>query len=369
MIKSASVVNRASAGKLASVNAARVCVAVAALAVFVPHDAFGQKATEPPEPLSTVNATYVEPSSQRPIKPGDKVNHLFRRNMNQPYILQRLTKRTYWVQHQHYASLFYVGDKGVLLFDAPAGAADAVIKAIGEVTNLPIAAIVMSHDHADHIGDTRVIVDNAAKTKTKLRIIASKATADKMVMLKSGHPKPTETVSWPRGSFKFEGLAVDLHGFVHAAHTDDHAVWALRGEKIVHLPDLIHPDHAPFWGWAAAENFIYFESNLDELGKLEWDYLSAGHGNIGSRADLALYKTYIADMKQALGKAMSEVKFGETVDMTKANAATVLLTSYLAKVGKLATETLRPKYGRSYGFDESTQRNAEMVALAMFSYL
>lgn len=68
-----------------------MCVALAALLVLLPHAAFGQKSAEPPagppEPESTVNATYVDPSSTTPIKPGDKVNHLFKRNMTQPYIL------------------------------------------------------------------------------------------------------------------------------------------------------------------------------------------------------------------------------------------------------------------------------------------
>jgi hypothetical protein len=83
-------------------------VALVALVVLLPRGASAQKLGEPfagpPEPVSTVNATYVDPSSTTPLKPGDKVNHLFRRNMTQLYVLQRLTKRTYWVQHEHYSS-------------------------------------------------------------------------------------------------------------------------------------------------------------------------------------------------------------------------------------------------------------------------
>jgi glyoxylase-like metal-dependent hydrolase (beta-lactamase superfamily II) len=303
-----------------------------------------------------------------PLKVGDKVNHLFVRNSTQPYVLQRLTKRTYWVEHQNYAALFYVGDKGVLLFDAPEGGGDAVLKAVAEVTKLPVTALVLSHDHADHIADAHVIVDAAAKTKTKLRIIASRATADKMARLGSHYPKPTETIAWPSGSFKFEGLTVDLHGLVHAAHTDDHSAWVLRGEKVVHIPDHINPDQPPFWAWGGSENFTYFESNLEEIAKLEWDYLSGGHGNVGSRADVDFYRAFIADMKQAVGKALSEVKFGDGVDFTKINSHTPLLTTYVANVSKKATDSLRPKYGRYYGFEYATPRNAEMVALSMFSY-
>ena len=44
------------------------------------------------------------------------------------------------------------------------------------------------------------------------------------------------------------------------------------------------------------------------------------------------------------------------------------LTNWIAEVGKHATETLRPKYGAYYGFDHATPKNAEMVAMYLFSY-
>ena len=89
---------------------------------------------------------------------------------------------------------------------------------------------------------------------------------------------------------------------------------------------------------------------------------------MGSRADVDFYRTFVGDMKQAVGKALSEVKFGDGVDVTKINSHTPFLTAYLANVAKKATDGLRPKYGRYYGFEYATPRNAEMVALSMFSY-
>jgi glyoxylase-like metal-dependent hydrolase (beta-lactamase superfamily II) len=342
-----------------------------ALVASMPAAALAESAPRPagpPEPPSPVNAHYVDPSSTTPLTPGDKINHLFNRNNSQPYVLQRLTKRTYWVQHQNYSATFYVGDKGVLLFDAPERVGETMLKAVAEVTKLPVTALVLSHDHADHIADTPAIRAAAAQAKTTLRIIASKATSDKMTRLKSSLPKPTETVAWPKGSFKFEGLTVELHGFVHAAHTDDHSAWLLRGEKVVHLPDHVNPDQPPFWAWAGSETFVNYEQNLEELGKLEWDYLNGGHGNVGSKADLAFYRAFIGDMKQAVGKALSEVKFGDGVDMSKVNSHTPFLTTFLSTVAKKATDALRPKYGQFYGFEYATPRNAEMVAMTMFAY-
>lgn len=324
--------------------------------------------TSPAEAPSTVRATYVAPSATRLLQPGEKVDRLFTRNATQEYVLQRLTERTYWYQSQYYGTVFYVGDKGVLLFDPLDGRGALIRKAIAEVTKLPVTAIVYSHDHADHIGGAKEMVDFLTRAGSPPRIVASRATADKMAFLKSAHPAPTETVAWPRGSFRFEGLTVELHGFERAAHADDHGVWLLLEEKVAHLPDLVNPDQPPFWNFAGSENFAYYESNLEQLAKLDWTFLHGGHGNVGARADIEFYRAFLADLKQAVGKALGEVAWGTGVDASKVNAHTPFLPAWLTAVAKSATDALRPKYGSYYGFEAATPPNAEMVAMAMFSY-
>ncbi len=326
-------------------------------------------AAPPAEPTSTVKATYVDPSATVALPAGQKLSHLFSRNLSQPYVLQRLTERTYFFQRQFYGTTFYVGNKGVLLFDPLDSRAPQILQAIAEVTKLPVTAIVYSHDHADHIASAQAILDaSKAAGVTKVRVFASKATADKMKVLKSGLPQPTDVVAWPNGSFNFEGLVVKLSGFERAAHSDDHGVWLLVGEKVAHLPDHINPDQPPFWAFGGAENFVYYESNLEQLAKLDWTYLNGGHGNVGSKADVDFYRAFLADLKQAVGGALASVQWGTGVDAATANAHTPFLPAWLSAVAKQATDTLRPKYGSIYGFEASTPRNAEMVAMAMFSY-
>lgn len=69
--------------------------------------------------------------------------------------------------------------KGVLLFDAPEGRGKYLLQAIRDVTPLPVTALVYSHYHVDHIGDSPFWNDEAKKEGVNLRIIASKATAEK----------------------------------------------------------------------------------------------------------------------------------------------------------------------------------------------
>lgn len=118
---------------------------------------------------------------------------------------------------------------------------------------------------------------------------------------------------------------------------------------------------------AGSERFRFHEDNLCQVYDLEWDYLSGSHGNIGSRADFDFQFAFIADLKAAVGKAMNEHPFSEFVNPT-AKAHTEFLSKFFATIATEATNTLRPKYGRMYGFEEATPPNAEMVAWAMFAY-
>jgi glyoxylase-like metal-dependent hydrolase (beta-lactamase superfamily II) len=316
---------------------------------------------------STVNATYVEPSTATPLAPGTKISDLYQRNMSNPYVLQRLTEKTYWVQSFNYGSVFHVGAEGVLLFDTLEGVGDKLMAAVASVTDNPITAVVYPHYHADHIGDIGRFVEAAEQDGRTLRIIASTKTAAAMDLSNSSFPRPTETVAWPDGTFDFEGLTVQLHGFEWAAHCDDHSAWLLREERVIHSPDLINPDQPPFWRFAGNEKFQWHERNLREVYDLEWDHLSGSHGNLGTREDIDFDLAFIADLKNAVGQAMGAHPFSDFVNPA-ASAHTEFLANFFATVSQEAVATLRPKYGKLYGFEEATPPNAEMVAWAMYEY-
>ena len=234
---------------------------------------------------STVNASYVEPSAEKIISPSDKLNNLFERNMSQPYILQKIGERTYYVQRYFYSTTFYVGDKGVLLFDAPEGRGKYLLQAIRDVTPLPVTALVYSHYHVDHIGDSPFWNDEAKKEGVNLRIIASKATAEKMQFMNSRLPVATQVLSKKDDQFKFEKQTIELHRFVKAGRTDDQSVWLLKQEKVAHSPDLLNPDQLPMMGFAVSDTLVYHDSNLRQVEMLDWKYFIGGHGNIGSHPD------------------------------------------------------------------------------------
>ncbi len=113
---------------------------------------------------------------------------------------------------------------------------------------------------------------------------------------------------------------------------------------------------------------MYYEGNLRQTEKLDWAFFNGGHGNVGSKDDFKFYFSFISDLKQAVGKAMQTVPYGEGIDPSTVNAHTVYLPSWLNAVAKSATDDLREKYGKYYGFEHAVPSNAGMVAMTFYSY-
>ncbi|MGW1006380.1 MBL fold metallo-hydrolase [Streptomyces sp. NPDC002520] len=263
---------------------------------------------------STTGGEFVVPSKDVVLPVGAHVDQLFRRTMTEPFVLQRLSERSYWVEVGVFATLFHVGEESVLLMDLIEHCYDGVMAAIGTVTDKPVSTIVYTHFHADHVGDAPRYVERARQDGRELRIVASEMTARKLDAVDSVLPRPTETVPWPKGSFTFEDLGVQMHGFEWAAHTDDHSAWQLSTEKIVHCPDLMGPDQPPFWRFTANERFLFAERNLYEVQEMEWDFLSAGHGNIGSRADVRFELGYYQNIRDAVTQAFTAHPITDFID-------------------------------------------------------
>ncbi|WP_308209034.1 MBL fold metallo-hydrolase [Actinoallomurus purpureus] len=323
--------------------------------------------TETPTFPSTIGGEFVAPSKDLILPVGAHIDQLFRRTMTEPFVLQRLSDRSYWVEVGVFATLFYVGEDSVLLMDPIEHCYDGVVAAIESVTPKPISTIVYTHFHADHIGDADRYVELARQDRRALRIVASEMTARKLEAVNSVLPRPTETVAWPKGSFTFEDLRVQMHGFEWAAHTDDHSAWLLATENIVHCPDLMGPDQPPFWRFTANERFLFAERNLNEVQEMEWDFLSAGHGNVGSRADVQFELGYYTDIRDAVTQAFKAHPITDFIDPSQ-GAHSAWFPSQLAAVAKDAVDLLRPKYGQYYGFEASAPSNAELAAFTVFAF-
>src|SRR5690606_18259862 len=124
---------------------------------------------------------FVTPSATTPLTPGHRLDlpgdfELFLT----PWIVQRLTARTYWITVGPIQATAYVGDRGVLLIDCGghlgAPEADAFVDAVASITPLPITHLVYSHPHTDHVGNGVYL----KRRFPRLEIIASQWAADEI---------------------------------------------------------------------------------------------------------------------------------------------------------------------------------------------
>jgi glyoxylase-like metal-dependent hydrolase (beta-lactamase superfamily II) len=364
------------------------------------------------EPLSITGAEYVEPSTEMPLRSGQRVSHLFPRNVMGEYVLQRITERTYWFSRHFYGTLFYVGKRGVLLLDPPQGAADSLLTAIASVTSLPVTAICYSHFHADHIGGARKLVRSLSAAP---RVIASEHTAAWMERFGSDLPRPTDVLRWPDGAIDFEGVELRLRGLPRPGHAPDHAVFLLAEERIGHSADLINIDQLPFGGFAGQDPLVLFKPNLQFARGLEFDWFSGGHGNIGEKSDFDFYIRYLDELTDLINEEIPrpatvpdlsltdylsdlgeedksrllaeldnhfslylygrQIVRGEQPDRTKTGPGALaagLVGEWTASRQRAVDEAvprilerLRPKYGRMYNFDDGQPINIRLLAQSM----
>lgn len=313
----------------------------------------------------TVAAEFVEPSTTKAIKPGQKISNLTKRNFAGDTIIQKLTDKSYWVQNGFYSTSFYVGKKGVLLLDPLGwGKGPAVLKAVKSITDKPVTAVIYSHQHEDHIGDIEVFIKDAKKRGVKLDIIATDDTVAEMKKNGSKLPEANVIVSKWKNTAKFEDQNIKVIRFKPSAHSHDSVAWLLEGEKLIHSPDIVNPNQLPYHGFGGSHTFTGFRDNLEQLKKGDWQFFSAGHGNIGSKKDVDFMITYVDDLVANIKDAGAKVNFGEYF-VGKYNNHQAAVHAYNMAVENYVMQKLRVKYGDMYGFEASVPYQIKMVQASL----
>ncbi len=294
------------------------------------------------------NEELIDPSKLVPIIPGQKLRESNYQRTKRPYTLQRLTERAYWVESQIYQSTFLIGKKGVMVIDPLSyGRGMNVLKAIGEVTSLPVTTIIYSHYHYDHIGDAVVFAKTAHDLGIQLRIIASSACLEEIHKYKDKVPLPTEVIRTPRGAFDFEGERIDM-GTPEQGHSSDNSWVLIEGEGVLHNVDMIHPGQLEFDNFGVGHYIDGYEEALKELLTLPWKIMTAGHGNIGAKKDVHFVLDYLADLRAHTQAVMPKVPFEPFI---KDEMMFAWFHGHRDAVAGQVMERMREKWGKYPGFD------------------
>ena len=280
-----------------------------------------------------------------------------------PYEIQRLSENVYWVSISNYNVTVLVGEKSVLLIDAPHGTARRLLKAIKSITDKPLSAIVYSHAHADHVGDSRVILKLLGDSN--IDIYGTAEVRDALKSHKVTMPVPVTKII--TDGLEFEGhyfkTFTDFNG-----HTQDNTAFLINdtGRKIIHAIDLVHPDQLEFRSFSNVEDAIAYKNDIDALMGLDWDVMVTGHSNLGYKADVKFVQDYILDVQKYIHEGLAKANFS---DHFKGESPFSWYAGYTNKIIDFAHAKMAEKYrkGREEEFDIVAKSHVRVMFWAMFA--
>jgi glyoxylase-like metal-dependent hydrolase (beta-lactamase superfamily II) len=175
---------------------------------------------------------------------------------------------------------------------------------IAQRFNQPVRYLVYSHDHADHIAGGEVFADTAmvvAHDNAKATIV--------------GERRPTAV---PQVTFS-DRLTLELGGtvlelvYVGKNHSDNSIVMRFPRERLLFAVDFIPVNSYAFRDFPDAYMPEWIES-LRRVEAMDFDVLVPGHGPLGTRANVTMFREYLQDLRSEViryareGKSVDEMK-------------------------------------------------------------
>jgi glyoxylase-like metal-dependent hydrolase (beta-lactamase superfamily II) len=170
--------------------------------------------------------------------------------------------------------------------------------------NQPIRYLVYSHDHADHISGGEVFADTAtvvAHDNAKAAIV--------------GERRPTAV---PHVTFS-DRMTIELGGtvaelvYVGRNHSDNSIVMRFPRERILFAVDFIPVNGLAFRDFPDAYMPDWIES-LKVVETMDFDILAPGHGALGTKANVIMFREYLQDLR---GEVLRYAREGKSADEMK----------------------------------------------------
>jgi cyclase len=114
--------------------------------------------------------------------------------------------------------------------------------------------------------------------------------------------------------------------FLGRGHTSGDVVTYLPGQKVVATGDLLH-GWMPFMGDGFPPEWV---ATLDALGKLDFEWIIGGHGEVKPKTHLTTFRNYLSDLIDETRRARER---GEALDKAKASVASALKPRYAEPMG------------------------------------
>ena len=259
----------------------------------------------------------------------------------QGYYVGRVEQNLYWVTDGTYQSAFLTTSDGVVLLDAPPTIGHNIQRTVDEIAvsngvSNEMTHLIYSHHHADHAGASSLFGRNVTRIgheETQKLLLRDDDPA---------RPAPDETFQ-DRWTLDIGGERIELawHG---SNHSPDNIFIHLPDHDALMLVDVVNPGWAPVCQSNLTENVPGYIEAADTALTYPWKHFIGGHmGRLGTRADVATHRQYMADIAESARKALDTVdptpyfvKYGENT--------WVAVRSYLDAITAAAAAPVIEKY-------------------------
>ncbi|HXF94370.1 MAG TPA: MBL fold metallo-hydrolase [Nitrospiraceae bacterium] len=227
--------------------------------------------------------------------------------------LTKLAEDVFLFRHKAHQGLVVVTADGVIATDPISVEAATWLKAeLKKLTAKPVRYVIYSHDHADHIAGGTVFADTA--------VFVSHWRARQDLLEK----KPVET-PLPELTFT-DRLFIDLGGkhveAIHVGrnHSDNSVVVLLPRERVLFAVDFIPVEAVAYRRMRDSYPEEWIES-LKRVEQLDFDVLAPGHGPVGRKEHVRMFREYLEDLmrevRQAVLNGMSLEEAKQTIRLPK----------------------------------------------------
>jgi glyoxylase-like metal-dependent hydrolase (beta-lactamase superfamily II) len=219
--------------------------------------------------------------------------------------ITQLAGEVYRFRNNNHYSIFAVTPAGIIATDPiNAEAAQWLKVELQRRFGQPVKYVVYSHDHADHIAGGEIFADTA--------VVVAHENAKSAIL---GERRPTAV---PQVTFS-ERMTIDLGGtvlelaYVGRNHSDNSIVMRFPKERLLFAVDFIPVEAMAFRDFPDAYIEDWIES-LSQVELMDFDILVPGHGPVGRKEHVRMFREYMEDLRGAVlqyareGKSVEEMK-------------------------------------------------------------
>ena len=220
--------------------------------------------------------------------------------------ITKLADDVYLFRHQFHQAIFITTPKGVIVTDPINADAAAWLNAeIKKLTDQPVRYVIYSHHHNDHITGGSVFAGQA--------IFVSHALARPNILQAADPTTPVPDLTFTdRLSIDLGGTQVELI-YTGKNHSDNSVVMLLPQRKLLFAVDFIPVETVAYRTLKSDYPDEWIES-LKKVEQLDFEVLVPGHGKIGRKDHVRLFRGYLEDLRAAV---LEHVKQGRSLEETK----------------------------------------------------